>query len=233
MSAMTNLHTTTLAVLTLAGLLAGCGDSSDSEDVASVSEEAETAAAEEDAADVEAELLDWVQCMRDEGIDLDDPVRDADGNVSISGDGLFIGGGSASPAVPTARGEDLAGDEGPIDLTEMEAAMAACGEAPVLGARNISDEDLQAQQEAALEFARCIRGEGIEDFPDPDFSSQGPGGRFESDDSEGAGSGPVIAGPFGRIELGDPEVAAAFEACQSVFGPPDDGPGFAGGDGDA
>jgi hypothetical protein len=74
-----------------------------------------------------------------------------------------------------------------------------------------------------------MRDEGIQDFPDPDFSDMGPGNGPQTNSNSageggggGGGDGPVVAGPFGEIDLDDPETAAAFEACQDLIGP---GPG--------
>lgn len=39
-----------------------------------------------------------------------------------------------------------------------------------------SDEEIQESQENQLAIAECAREKGIEDFPDPDFSGNGPGG---------------------------------------------------------
>ena len=232
--------TTTLAALALAGLLGACGGSDSGgsdDDVASVSDDdSDEQAQSNDEADAEEELLDWVECMRDEGIDIPDPTRDADGNLVIEGPGIRIGGGES--VGPTSE-ENPDDDEGPaVDPEEMDAAMEACGEPPALGPSDISDEDLQAMQDAALEFAECMRDEGIEDFPDPDFSDMGPGGepqRRSADDNGGGGGeggGPdeqVVLGPFGEIDLDDPETAAAFEACQDLLGgPPGEGGGPAG-----
>ena len=79
-------------------------------------------------------------------------------------------------------------------------------------------------------FAECMRDEGIADFPDPDFSNFGPGRgpatRSETVDEEsedGDGSGAKVFGPWGEIDLEDPETAAAFEACQDELGGPNGG----------
>jgi hypothetical protein len=221
--------TTALATLALAGLLAACGGDGDSgaadDDVASVSGDgADEQAQGDDQADAEAELLDWVECMRDEGIDIPDPTRDADGNLVIQGPGIGIGGGSQG----TTNSDEGQGDEPPVDPDEMNAAMEACGQPPALGPSDISEEDQQAREAAALEFADCMRDHGIEDFPDPDFSDTGPGGepqQRELGDDGGDGGGDqgsrLVLGPFGEIDLDDPEVAAAFEACQDVLGGPE------------
>ena len=222
--------TTTLAVLALAGLLGACSGSGGSgggdDDVASVSgDDNSDEQAQDDEADAEEELLDWVECMRDEGIDIPDPTRDADGNLVIEGPGIGIGGGGSQGTSNSDEGE---GDEPPVDPDEMNAAMEACGQPPALGPSDISEEDQQARQEAALEFADCMRDHGIEDFPDPDFSDTGPGGepqqRELGDDGGDSGSDQgsrLVLGPFGEIDLDDPEVAAAFEACQDVLGGPE------------
>jgi hypothetical protein len=85
-------------------------------------------------------------------------------------------------------------------------------------------------EEDALAFSECMRDQGIEDFPDPDFSDFGPGtgprraeASADVDEDGGGANGPggaVIAGPFGEIDLSDPELQAAFEACQEEQGGP-------------
>jgi hypothetical protein len=225
---MTKRITSTLAVLAVAGLLAACssdGDAAD-DDVASVSgDDSNEQAQGDDQADAEDELLDWVECMRDEGIDIPDPTRDENGNLVIEGPGIRLGGGDSEGSTSS---DDADGDEPAIDREEMDAAMEACGQPPALGPSDISEEDRQAMEEDALEFAECMRDEGIEDFPDPDFSNLGPGGepqRRSSEDDSGQGGGDggpqVFLGPFGEIDLDDPEVRAAFEACQDLLGGPE------------
>lgn len=170
-------RTTALLALVLVGLLGACGDD-DSADGAS------------DGGD--EKLLDWAECMRDEGIEISDPVRGPNGGMSL-------------------------GDPGAWSPEDMQAAQEVCGRSPGLAARDLSEEDEQA---AAFEFAECMRTEGIDDFPDPDFSDTGPGGEAGESD-EVVGLAPTA--PFGDIDLDDPEVAAAFEACQDVLGLPADG----------
>jgi hypothetical protein len=228
---MTKPITTTLAALALAGLLAACGSDGSgdgsSDDVASVSDDDSNEQAQGDEDDTEQELLDWVECMRDEGIDIPDPTRNADGNLVIDGNGIHIGPGESEGSTSSGNGDD--GDEPSIDPDKMDAAQEVCGEPPGLGPSDISEEDQQAMEEDALAFAECMRDEGIEDFPDPDFSDMGPGGepqrqRSESDGEGGEGDDNqderLVLGPFGEIDLDDPEVAAAFEACQDLLGGP-------------
>jgi hypothetical protein len=225
---LTKRFTGPAAVVPLAGLLAACGSDGDSggsdDGVASASgDDSNERAQGNDQADAEAELLDWVECMRDEGIDIPDPTRDADGNLVIEGPGFRLGGGDADGSTSSDDGGE--GDEQAIDPEEMDAAMEACGQPPALGPNDISDEDRQAMEPAALEFAECMRDEGIEHFPDPDFSDMGPGGEPQqrsSEDEGGGDGGPrVFLGPLGEIDLNDPEVAAAFEASQDLLGGPE------------
>jgi hypothetical protein len=226
---MTRRITPMLAMLALAGLLAACssnGSDGSEDDVANVSgDDSNEQAQGDDQADAEEELLDWVECMRDEGIDIPDPTRDADGNLVIEGPGIRLGGGDSAGTSSDDEGDS---EEPAIDPEEMDAAMETCGEPPALGPNDISEEDRQATEEDALQFAECMRDEGIEDFPDPDFSDMGPGGepqrRSSEDDGgqDGGDGGPqVFLGPFGEIDLDDPEVRAAFEACQDLLGSPD------------
>src|SRR5829696_7941460 len=71
---MTKPVTTTIAALALAGLLGvGCGDGGD-DDVASASDDDSGEQAQGDDAAAEEELLDWVECMRDAGVDIPEPT---------------------------------------------------------------------------------------------------------------------------------------------------------------
>jgi hypothetical protein len=229
---LTKRLTTTLAALAVAVLLAagcggGSGDGGGDDDVASLSDDDSSEQAQADEADAEEELYDWVECMRDEGVDLPDPTRDADGNLVLSGPGIVIGGGEGGSGT-FSNEDEPEGEEPPIDREDMEAATEVCGPPPALGAGDISEEDRQAQQEAALEFAECMRDEGIDDFPDPDFSNEGPGGEAQTNENEAepgedGGGERILVGPFGEIDMDDPQVAAAFEACQDVLGGPERG----------
>jgi hypothetical protein len=106
------------------------------------------------------------------------------------------------------------GGQAPASREEMEAAEEVCGQAPALGAGDL--EDQRAAQDAALEFAQCMRDQGIDDFPDPDLSTTGPG---DGDSDDGR------TGPFGDVDMDDPETQAAFEACQDLLGGPGGGAG--------
>lgn len=190
--------TTTLAVLALAGLVGACsGSGSDDDDgVASVSDDEETAGEETEAGQA---LFDWVDCMAEEGVELPEPTRDADGNLVIVGNGIAIGYG-----MPT--------DFGPIAEEDMKAADAVCGIPPIGGAGVVSDETRQAEQEMFLAFSECMREQGVEDFPDPDFAEV-EAGKDSDDPGDGISPIPPIS------EFGAAGEAAA-EACRDIIESP-------------
>jgi hypothetical protein len=189
----------TLIVLLLAlGLVAAaCGGEGDaSSGVASLETTDTVANASTDAVaevpsevDQEQAMLNFAACMRDNGVDIDDPTVDADGNVQF---GAF-------------RGAVQAGD---IDRATMEAAMEVCQdnlEGIALG-RGGGDFDLTELEDTMVEYAACMRTNGYE-MDDPDFSDIGPG--------NGGGSG---GRPFGDIDLNDPDFISAQEVCQDILG---------------
>jgi hypothetical protein len=220
-----------LALLAVGALAAGCGgdDGGEDDDVASMSDdESSDDSAEEEGGggDPEAALTEWASCMQDEGVDLPDPTQDEDGNWVIEAPGISIGGDEAGLSSDSGSNDD-GPDEPPIDPEEMMAAEETCGPPPGIG--EFTEEDDAEFEANALEFAECMREEGIEDFPDPDFSDQGPGGAPQVNEGDAgeegdSGSGPesqVNIGPFGEIDLDDPATASAFEACEGELGGPE------------
>jgi hypothetical protein len=142
-----------------------------------------------DVADEEA-ILEFSQCMRDNGaVDFEDPEIGADGSIEFG----FSG-----------RSDDPEGDR---DI--MLAAFEACQEDLDGLAFGPGSIDFTEIEDTMLDFAVCMRENGV-DMPDPDFSNLGLGG------GEGAqGDGDIFGG---AIDLDDPAVEAALEACREVFG---------------
>jgi hypothetical protein len=135
--------------------------------------------------------------MRENGIEVPDPEVDENGRVRV-----MIQGGRAA--------------EGVQDET-FRKAQEECG-TPFGngGPPQLSDEQRQEMQDTLLEFAACMRENGV-DMPDPDFS--GGGGRFG----------------FGGADI-DPQSSTfqkAQEACQDIIGDAfgGRGPGFRAGGG--
>lgn len=181
----------TIILISFALVVAACGggDSADG-GVASLDDSATGAntdnVEEVQIADTEAQLLAFSACMRDQGLDFADPTVDSDGNVQLTRPRQGNGGQGANEGLP--EGFESCGDllEG-LDL----------------GFRN---RDNTGQQDAFLEFAECMRSEGIQ-IQDPDFSAGGgPGG--------GRGGG----GIFGDLDPNDPAFEAALETCGDILG---------------
>jgi hypothetical protein len=184
-----------IVLLALVALvLAACGGS-DENGVASIDNEpnnAEQDSSGDPMASEEETLLEFAACMRDNGVeDFEDPFVNPDGSVEF---GFAGGGGAADPLAD-------------VDADVLEAAFEACSDA-LLGLAFGSDGrfDLVAFQDTLLEFAQCMRDNGV-DVDDPSLADFAPGNQ----DSGGFG------GPFGDLDIGDPEVRAAFEACQPIF----------------
>jgi hypothetical protein len=93
----------------------------------------------------QAQALEFAQCMRDNGVD-EFPDPDASGELTIDG---VVNGSSLDP-------------DGP----EWQQAMGACEDLQppgFFGDQDVSD----AEQQLRLEFAQCMRDQGVADFPDP------------------------------------------------------------------
>jgi len=144
----------------------------------------------------EERLLAFAECMRKNGVDFPDPVVEADGTVTF-GSRPGSGGGGPAALLEIGRDPDL-----PAARDTCQGLVESLAFGPGQGG-----SDLVEVQDALLEFAQCMRDNGI-DIGDPDMSAFAPGAN--NDD------GPV--GPFGstvmEIEIGDADFAAVFEVCQ-------------------
>lgn len=205
-------------LLTLALLgpaLAACGGDDDGTDDAVASLTEDDAADAEEASDdgdggggqprreMSAEeqdaLLEFAQCMRDNGVDMPDPEIGEDGGVMIHAEG-GVEAGASGP-----------GEE------EWEAAQEECQ--PIMDEAmpevEIDPEEQAEMQDRLVEVAQCMRERGY-DMPDPEVDGNGrvtmqvggpPGGDTQS------------AGP-------DDEQQQDMEECESEAGM--EGPRMAG-----
>ena len=181
-------------------LVTACGGSGDAADGVATLESPDGEMLLQDATpgvveDVDAEeaMMALAACLREQGLDIEDPTVDADGNVQF---GAFRGGGE--------DGEPVA------DREEMRAAMEVCQtelDGVALGFGGRQDLDQTEMQDTMLEWAACMRDNGY-DVADPDLSSLGG--------EPGAGDGG--GGPFADIDPDDPDFIAAQEACGDIFG---------------
>jgi hypothetical protein len=193
--------TNVAAALFTAGALAACGGGGGgaSPEVASLDEGSTTTSTangeqeEPTPEDREEALLDFAQCMRDNGIDMPDPQISEDGNGGILIEQREAGGGFDP------------------ESEEFQAAQEECDQIleDGMGAIELDPEQQAEMQERLLEFAECMRDHGI-DMPDPVF---GEDGRVEirANASEGDGD-----------PREDDDFQAAQEECNEdggVFGP--------------
>ena len=177
----------------LAVVAAGCGggsSDSDGAEVADIGDESgggdgdEQTTTTEAPEDPEEALLAFTECLREHGIDVPDPEFDEGGRGRMR---MRLGQSGIDPDDP-----------------EFRAAQEECR--PLLASirGQFSEEDRQRFQDAALEFARCMRGKGF-DVPDPDFSGEGPGGRGG------------VRQFFGDVDTDDPDFREAQEECSEAF----------------
>jgi hypothetical protein len=126
----------------------------------------------------EQAALDFAQCMRDNGVpSFPDPVAKPDGSFRLE----------RPPGVSPSALDD---------------ALDSCkSEAKALGIGSGSAAPDTGAQDQLLELSRCMRANGIPEFPDPK-----PG----SDVLSG------LHGLFEDFDLESPRVAKALQSCQSI-----------------
>jgi hypothetical protein len=135
--------------------------------------------------------LKFSKCMRDHGLDFPDPQRVGTGGIKISGRNI-------NPNDPKTK-----------------AAQSACQKYMQIGGGETIDPAKRAKlQEAALNYARCMRGHGV-NLPDPKLSGNGgltfqagPGAKNSND------TGP--SGPGANPD--SPKFKSADKACNHFLG---------------
>jgi hypothetical protein len=121
-------------------------------------------------------MLAYAKCMRENGVDMPDPQFDG-GRVM-------------------QRGPD-----GKVPREKLRKAEEACREhMEKIEPPELSDEQQQEMKDAALAHARCMREQGIENFPDPTFDEDG--------------GAQIRIGPGTGLDPEDPDFQAAEEACR-------------------
>ncbi len=142
-----------LIVLLAAVAVLGPACGSDSADVASLSAaDGAKTVQEGDAADVEAAWLSFTECLREQGLEVQDPVVDSKG---IAQKPAPVEGSEATKK-ELAEAYDLC--SGLIEGVTLEK----------------NEGDQTEYVDGLLELAACLRGQGI-DVDDPDVSADKPG----------------------------------------------------------
>ena len=144
-----------------------------------------------DDVDPEEAMLALTQCLREQGVDIEDPTVDAEGNPQLSRPNF--------------------GDGGPTD--GFRDAMQSCQseiEGVTLGRGR---SDLTEVQDELLEFAACVRDNGY-DMPDPDLTAFGSPGQ-----GSGPGQGGGIFGELDFEDPSFQSALEACEDILAGFGP--------------
>jgi hypothetical protein len=182
----------------LAGSLAACGADTGGDDVASLAtgEQAGGTSTTEVTPLTEEEIAEaqeaFQECMKEHGVDIQ--------MAPVEGDGTG-GGGMVTRTEAGAAGD---APEDMPSMEEMEAANEECQplmEKVIQNAPKPDPEEMARMKEQALQFAQCMRDNGV-DMPDPEFSEDG-GGITQS-----------LGGP-GETE--DPDMETAMQTCREFM----------------
>jgi hypothetical protein len=159
---MTRTRTLIIAIA-LAVVAASCSSGGDSSEVATLEPGAETPSqtsgtTADPLAEAEGAMLEFTQCLRDQGIDVGDPTIGPDGSLQLPPIEFAIEGDGADGKEP--------------DLGAFEEMIAPCEEL-LSGIGSVgSNADASEFEDALVEYSQCMRDNGV-DMPDPDFSSEG------------------------------------------------------------
>ena len=150
---------TIISLILAIGLLAtACSSGSGGSDVASLDGNAQDTKVEGTETEIvpgEEAVLAFTACLRDEGLDVDDPEIDGDGNL-------------VAPTPHALAAETL-------DISAVHSAFGVCRGFLDNVTFGMSTEDLTGREDELLAFAVCMRENGY-DMPDPDFSDNGHSG---------------------------------------------------------
>ena len=136
--------------------------------------------------------LKFSKCMREHGIDMPDPQRVGSGGIKLSG--------------------------GKVNFNDpkMKSAQSACQKYMQIGGGETIDPAKRAKlQEAALKYARCMRGQGV-DMPDPKLSGNG-GLTFQAGPGPNSKSNGSAANGLG-VSPESPRFQAADKVCNHLLG---------------
>lgn len=146
-------------ILLLVVVAAGCSSADDSEAVASLETVALAEQVDDPTPQIDSEqaMLDFAQCLRDQGVEVGDPTMSADGSMQMPPI-EFVGSADEDPETAMA---------------EMDAMFAEC-ESHLEGITLTAPDPGAgaAFEDALVEYAGCMRDQGI-DMPDPDLSGGG------------------------------------------------------------
>jgi hypothetical protein len=185
-------------------LAAACGGGGSG--TAKAADSSTTVAPSSSTAGQQQTMSDYLQCLKDHGITV---PTDANGNPTFGPRGASgaNGGGGSTGAAPSAPPDSSGTPPSSFDRSGFQQARQACGTPPgrAGGAGGGgAPADPQAAQQAALQFAACLRAQGL-NVPDPDFSTTTTTPPTSAGTTNGTGGGfRRVSGPacFLRIATG-------------------------------
>ena len=142
-------------------------------------------------------ILAYAECLRDNGIDVDDPEAGTAGARAIFGGGP----GTDGPTIDRRSEEFIAANE-------------SCGYILEASRPEVDPEAEQERLEEQLALAQCIRDEGFEAYPDPSIGSDGRLERLRGQEMRELG-----------IDQRSPEFQEAIGNCRDAMGIEAVGPG--------
>lgn len=186
---------TALAFSALALLVSACGGTATdaTTGVASLEENPTTTSSttpQQAEVAIDDAILEYVQCLRDEGLEVQDPDLSIDGPLGLRRQ--FV----------TEVGDDLPDN--------VQAAFDACDDTRADMSGRFEDVDLSDTEDRLLAFSVCMREQGFTEFPDPDLSVWAPGAGL------GPGNGPFGTSLTDLRE--DPANATGIDYCQALYG---------------
>jgi hypothetical protein len=182
-----------VGALAVALALGGCGGKSNHDGVATAGGKATSSAKAASKEDARDKMRKFAACMREHGVDMPDP-KVAEGGSDQGGTVFEIPeGGDGAPAA---------------DPQKIEAAQKACGS--LLPDGGDMPKPDAATVEQMRRFAKCMRENGIDKFPDPDDN------------------GMTKLDPDSGFNPRDPKFQEAQKKCEQYAPkPPSGGPGGA------
>jgi hypothetical protein len=201
--------------VTLAGvvtLVAACGSGSGAAKAADTTTTATTAPATSSSDESQQTMSAYLQCLKDHGINV--PV-DANGNPT------FGPRRASGPSGPSSPPDSSGTPPSSVDRSAFQQARQACGTPPgrAGGSGGGGQLDPQAAQQAALQFAACLREQGL-NVADPDFSTTTTSPPTTAGNGNGGGfrGGGALGAVMRNLDRNDPTVQAAIQKCQANFG---------------
>ncbi len=148
-----------------------------------------TTTAEQAVDEIEEAVLAFAECLRAEGLEVDDPELDGEGQYHF---------------------RQLVAEPGKPLAPEAVAALEVCDPLVEGIAMRFEQEDEVEFTDNLMAFAQCMRDGGLTDWPDPDpnfVRGTGSGGHIPG------------LGPFGDValDLRDPVQQQLFDECRSQF----------------